>query len=115
MERFWSKTCQIRHFPRPKHTLLENGNAQSVAIFSRTNGNSNKWKFELQFLNIGTKMELHLFASIMYVGSSFANKCRFQSDICFPLKYKLSENVNDTVHSRTNGNSNKWKFLDENH
>ena len=66
MERFWFKTCQIRHFPRPKRTLLENGNAQSVAIFSRTNGNANKWKFELQFLNIGTKMEFHLFASILY-------------------------------------------------
>ena len=54
------------HFSRAKRTLLENGNAQSVAIFSRINGNSNKWKFELKFLNIRTKMEFHLFASILY-------------------------------------------------
>ena len=67
MERFWFKTCQIRHFPRPKRTLLENGNAQSVAIFSRTNGNSNKWKFGTEFLALWNEMEFHLFENVLYV------------------------------------------------
>ena len=63
MVRFWFKTCQIRHFPRPKRTLLENGNVQSVAIFSRTNGNfgdflSNETVFTISLQFVREEMEI---------------------------------------------------------
>ena len=39
---------------------------ESAAIYSRKNGNSNKWNFGPNSLTLELKMEFHLFASVLY-------------------------------------------------
>ena len=39
---------------------------ESAAIYSRKNGNSNKWNFGPNSLTLELKMEFHLSASVLY-------------------------------------------------
>ena len=48
--------------------MEKSANSETLASFSRTNGNSNKWKFGTEFLTLWNEMEFHLFENVLYRG-----------------------------------------------
>ena len=95
MEKCWLKTCQIMHFPRPKHALLENGKLQNACKFF-----ANKWKFEQMEISRWKPLSFDKNGKILV--ENLSNNTLFRTKTHTFRKWKCT--------IRCNLFANKWKF-----